>query len=50
MARYSPLESEESVQQEIETASQFVILELSIEHMTGKEAIELVRMREKGME
>lgn len=50
MARYAPLESGESLQKEIEAAPQFVILELSIEHMTGKEAIELVRMRGKGGE
>ena len=50
MVRYAPLENGESLQKEIEAASQFVILELSVEHMTGKEAIELVMMREKGVE
>lgn len=47
-ARYSPLEDTESIQKEIEASPQFVILEMTIEHLTGKEAIELVRKREKG--
>ena len=47
--RYAPRQSPESLQKEIDTASQFVILSLAIEHMTGKEAIELVRARENGV-
>lgn len=49
ITRYSPNESSENIQKEINTASQFYIMEMSIEHMTGKEAIELVREKqEKG--
>ena len=45
IARYSPNESSENIQKEIDTASQFVIMEMSIEHISGKEAIELVRAK-----
>ena len=49
ITRYSPNVSSENIQKEINTASQFYIMEMSIEHMTGKEAIELVREKqEKG--
>ena len=47
ISRYSPNESSENIQKEIKTASQFCILEMSIEHMTGKEAIELVREKQE---
>ena len=41
--KYSPLESEESRQAEIDkTISRLCMIEISVEHMTGKEAIELV--------
>lgn len=42
-AKYSP---GEDVRKEIDIAPNFLILELTIDHMTGKEAIELVRARE----
>ena len=42
----SPLESEESRREEIEkTWKALCILELEVEHLTGKEAIELTRQR-----
>lgn len=47
IARYSPNESSGNVQREIQSASQFYIMEMSIEHMTGKEAIELVKGRKE---
>ena len=41
--KYSPLEPEESWQKEIDGAfNRLCMIEISIEHMTGKEAIELV--------
>lgn len=41
--KYSPLEPEESRQKEIDGAfNRLCMIEISIEHMTGKEAIELV--------
>ncbi len=44
--KYSPLESEESRREEIEkTWKALCILELEVEHLTGKEAIELTRQR-----
>lgn len=46
--KYSPDESEEKKAGEInKQMPAFVMLELSVEHMTGKEAIELVRKRRK---
>lgn len=41
--KYSPLETEESRQKEIDGAfNRLCMVEISVEHMTGKEAIELV--------
>ncbi len=41
--KYSPLESEESLQAEIDKAiSRLCMIVISVEHMTGKEAMELV--------
>ena len=46
--RYSPDESEEKKSDEInKKMPAFVMLEFTVEHMTGKEAIELVRKRKK---
>lgn len=46
--RYSPDESDEKKMKEINTKMPaFEMLELTVEHMTGKEAIELVRKRRK---
>lgn len=46
--KYSPDESEEKKAGEInKEMPAFVMLELKVEHMTGKEAIELVRKRKK---
>ncbi len=46
--KYSPDESEEKKAGEInKEMPAFVMLELTVEHMTGKEAIELVRKRKK---
>lgn len=46
--RYSPDESEEKKTHEIDKEMPaLAMLELKVEHMTGKEAIELVRKREK---
>lgn len=45
--RYSPSEDEASVQNELDkTIAHVNILEMTVEHLTGKEAIELVRARE----
>jgi len=47
-SKYSPHESKESVKHEIDKGFDHVsIIDLQIEHLTGKEAIELVRRREK---
>ena len=44
--RYAPDAEEEHIAEEIEGAmSRLCMLEMTIEHMTGKEAIELTRMR-----
>lgn len=46
--KYSPDESEEKKTDEIDRKMPaFVMLEFKVEHMTGKEAIELVRKRKK---
>lgn len=46
--KYSPDESDEKKAGEInKKMPAFVMLELTVEHMTGKEAIELVRKRKK---
>ena len=46
--RYSPDESDEKKQQEIDKEMPaLAMLEFTVEHMTGKEAIELVRKRQK---
>ena len=46
--RYSPDESEESRNHEIDREfAGLAMLEFTVDHMTGKEAIELVRKREK---
>ena len=46
--KYSPDEAEEKKAGEInKKLPAFVMLELTVEHMTGKEAIELVRKRKK---
>lgn len=46
--KYSPDESEDKKANEINTKMPaFVMLELTVEHLTGKEAIELVRKRRK---
>ncbi len=46
--RYSPDESEESMNHEIDREfAGLAMIEFTVEHMTGKEAIELVRKREK---
>ena len=46
--RYSPDESDESVHHEIDREfAALAMIELEVEHMTGKEAIELVRKREE---
>ena len=46
--KYSPDEKEEKKKHEISRElPAFVMLELTVEHMTGKEAIELVRKRKK---
>ncbi len=47
-ARYAPNESRQNIQKEIASSAQFVMLELSVEHMTGKEAIELAKARKNG--
>jgi len=46
-AKYAPGESSGSIQKEINTSPQFVIMELAIEHMSGKEGIELVKEKKK---
>ncbi|MCI8537914.1 MAG: pyridoxamine 5'-phosphate oxidase family protein [Oscillospiraceae bacterium] len=44
--KYAPEAGEEGLEQEIgKAAGRLCVLELSIEHMTGKEAIELVKAR-----
>ena len=44
--KYSPLETEESRREEIEkTWKALCLLEMTVEHLTGKEAIELTRER-----
>lgn len=48
--RYCPNESDESVKAEIDGSfSRMCLLELSIEHMTGKESRELMEMRRKAV-
>jgi len=45
--KYSPKESEENVKHEIDKGFNHVsLIDLQIEHLTGKEAIELLRRRE----
>ena len=45
-AKYSPKETEESVAHEIDKSILHInVIDITIEHVTGKESIELVRMR-----
>ena len=49
--KYSPAETEESIQKEIaSSAGRLFMIAIDIDHMTGKEGIELKRMRLNGKE
>ena len=49
--KYSPAETEESIQKEIaSSAGRLFMIAIDIDHMTGKEGIELTRMRLNGKE
>lgn len=45
-ARYSPMEEEGREEEINRSFRQVTMVEIAVEHMTGKEAIELVKMRE----
>ena len=49
--KYSPNETEERIMEEIQdSAGRFFMIAIDIDHMTGKEAIELTRMRTNNKE
>ena len=49
--KYSPNETEDCIENEIKSSlGRFLIIAIDIEHLTGKEAIELVRKREENKE